>query len=371
MPYDVGGMWKGLKQFDRNTIRRGLKLFFGLSIASITLVFFFTEPARTLDALREVRPLYLAAALGLAFADWLGGGFRMWLLTRGLSARLPFRACVKAALAQVSMGALTPSQAAGGPAQVFVLYKNGLPFVEAVSASLMAFVVTIIFFVLSAGTVTFFDVAGSIQDSHVYTLFRIGVTAFMIFGVVFIVFVSKPEWLRTVIRWFFNFLSLFRKGHFVRPDSVAQRILEAVDEFHETNVEYFSRRLPVLLLALVVTATTFGLKCLIAWFIVRGLGVDAGVWEVVSVQIVILLAVYFFPTPGGTGAAELGAAVLMSSLLPVGTLTVFVILWRLIVTYLAVAVGAVVMIRALGQDTLITSRPGYGRVEKKIAVSGE
>jgi hypothetical protein len=29
------------------------------------------------------------------------------------------------------------------------------------------------------------------------------------------------------------------------------------------------------------------------------------------------------------------------------------------------------MVRALGQDTLITSRPGYGTVEKKIALSGE
>jgi hypothetical protein len=39
--------------------------------------------------------------------------------------------------------------------------------------------------------------------------------------------------------------------------------------------------------------------------------------------------------------------------------------------YLAVILGAVVMVRALGQDTLITSRPGYGTVEKKIAVSGD
>jgi uncharacterized protein (TIRG00374 family) len=364
-------MLNRFKRFDKTAIRHSLNVFFGLSVASIALVFVFTQPERTLEALSEIRPLFLAVALGLAVADWLGGGLRIYILTRGLSEKVSLRTSVKAALAQVSMGAMTPSQAAGGPAQVFLLYKNGLPFVEAVSASLMTFVVTIIFFVISAGAVTFFDVAGAIQDSRVYTLFRFGVTLFMVFGVCFIVFVSKPEWLRAVIRWFFNFLSLFRRGHFVRPGSVATRILEAVDEFHETNVEYFGRRLPAMLVSVVITAATFGLKCLIAYFIVRGLGVAAGVWEVVSVQIVILLAVYFFPTPGGTGAAELGAAVLMSSILPVQLLTVFVILWRLIVMYLAVILGAVVMIRALGQDTLITSRPGYGSVEKKIAVSGE
>lgn len=364
-------MLNRIKNFDKKTIRRGLNVFFGLSIASIVLVFAFTEPGRTLEALHEIRLPFLLTALAIAVTDWLGGGLRIFILTRGLEGKIGFRACVKAALAQTSMGAITPSQAGGGPAQVFVLYKNGLPFVEAVSASLMTFVVTVIFFVVSAGAVTFLNITSTIHDSRVHALFRVGVTFFMIFGVLFIVFVAKPSWLRALIRGFFQFLSLFRRGHFLRPDSVASRIVEAVDQFHETNVKYFGRRLPALILSVLVTACFFGLKCLVAYFIVRGLGVEAAVWDVVSVQILILLAVYFFPTPGGTGAAELGAAVLMSSILPVRLITVFVILWRLIVMYLAVVLGAFVMIRALGQDTLITSRPGYGRVEKKIAVSGE
>jgi hypothetical protein len=361
-------MLNRFKRFDKTAIRHGLNVFFGLSVASIALVFVFTQPGRTLEALSEIQPGFLLAALALAVADWLGGGLRIFILTRGLSGHISFRNSVKAALAQVSMGAMTPSQAAGGPAQVFVLYKNGLPFVEAVSASLMTFVVTVIFFVITAGAVTFLGLGGTIQDSRVHALFRIGVSVFMVFGFLFIVFISKPEWLRTVIRWFFNFLSLFRRGHFLTPDSVASRVLEAVDEFHETNLHYFRSRLPAMLLAVLVTACLFGLKCMVAYFIVRGLGVSAGVWQVVEVQILILLTVYFFPTPGGAGAAELGAAVLMSSIVPVQALTAFVLLWRLIVMYLAVVLGAVVMVRALGQDTLITTRPGYGTVEKKIAL---
>ena len=97
----------------------------------------------------------------------------------------------------------------------------------------------------------------------------------------------------------------------------------------------------------------------------------AGVWEVVSIQILILLAVYFFPTPGGTGAAELGSAVLMAQILPMELLMVYVVIWRIVVMYIAVILGSVAMLRALGQDTLVATRPGYGTVEKKIAVSGE
>jgi len=363
-------MLNRFKRFDRTTIRSGLKVFFGLSVASIVIVFLFTDPGRTLEALREIRPRFLAAALGIAVADWLGGGLRVYILTRGLSGRVSYRASVKAALANVSMGAITPSQAGGGPAQVFMLYRNGLPFVEAVSASLMTFVVTVIFFVVTAGAVTFFGVTGELGDTRVHMLFRTGVTLFMVFGVLFMVFISKPQWLRTVIRWCLNFLSLFRRDHLLRPGGGANRLLEAVDEFHETNVRYFKNRLGWLILAILVTALLFGSKCMVAYFIVRGLGVNAGLWQVISVQILILLTVYFFPTPGGAGAAELGSAVLMSTILPVQTLTVFVVLWRMIVMYLAVVVGSTVMIRSLGQDSLVATRPGYGTVEKKIAVSG-
>lgn len=358
-------------RFDRAAIRKGLQIFFGLSVASIAIIFVFTDWGKTLSALAEMKPEFLLLALLLALADVLGGGLRLYLLTRGLSSAVTFRASIKAALANVSMGAMTPSQMGGGPAQVFVLYKNGLPFVEAMSASLMTFVVTIMFFVVSAGTITFLGVNTSISDETVRQLFRYGVNLFMIFGLLFILFIAKPVLLKTLTRWFFNFLSVFRRRHFLRPGSRANRVLEAATEIHEINLHYLKTRLPVLLVSVLITAVVFGFKCFAAYFIVRGLGVAAGVWEVVSIQILILLAVYFFPTPGGTGAAELGSAVLMAQILPLELLMVYVVLWRVVVMYVAVILGAIVMLRAIGQDTLVAERPGYGTVEKKIAVSGK
>ncbi len=358
-------------RFDRAAIRKGLNIFFGLSIASIAIIFIFTDREKALSAFSEVRPGYLALALLLAAADVLGGGLRLYLLTRRLANPVTFWANVKAALANVSMGAMTPSQMGGGPAQVFILYKNGLNLVEAMSASLMTFVVTIVFFVLAAGTITFLGVNTSIGDATVRHLFRYGVNAFMIFGIMFITFIAKPVLLQKVTRWVFNFLSLFRRRHLLRPGGRANRILEAANEIHSINLRYLKNGMFTLFLSVLLTAFIFGCKCFVAYFIVRGLGVSAGVWEVVSIQILILLAVYFFPTPGGTGAAELGSAVLMANVLPLGLLMVYVVLWRVVVMYLAVVMGAAVMLRALGQDTLVAERPGYGTVEKKIAVSGK
>lgn len=358
-------------RFDRATISKGLKVFFSLSVASIAVVVVFTDWGRTLEALARIEPGYLLVALLLATADWAGGGVRLYVLTRGLSSEISLRSTTKAALANTAMGAITPSQMGGGPSQVFLLYKNGLPLLEAMSASLMTFVVTMVFFVVSAGAITFSGVNTSIADETVRSLFRYGFMIFLVCGTLFMMFIARPSWLRLLLRSVFRFVSLFRKRHLLRPGSRANRAIKATTQIHEINVYYIRHRFPALVVSLLLTAVVFGFKCFAAYFIVRGLGVSAGVWDVVSIQILILLAVYFFPTPGGTGAAELGSAVLMAQILPIELLTIYVVIWRLVVMYIAVILGSGVMLRALGQDTLVATRPGYGTVEKKIAVSGK
>ena len=357
-------------RLDRASIRRGLRVFFGLSVASIAIVVAFTDWEKTRPALARLRPEFLVVALLLAAVDWVGGGLRVYLLTRGLSGHISFRSAIKASLANTAMGAITPSQMGGGPAQVYLLYKNGLPFIEAMSASLMTFIVTILFFVVAAGVITFSGAQTTVTTEAVRHLFRYGVLAFMVCGGLFITFIARPSLLRLALRWLFNFLSLFRRRHFLRPGSRANRMIAATAEIHEINIDYIRNRFPQLVVTIVLTAILFGCKCFVAYFIVLGLGVQAGVWEVVSIQVLILLAVYFFPTPGGTGAAELGSAVLMAQILPLELLTIYVVLWRGIMMYIAVAIGSVIMLRTLGQDTVVAPR-SFGDVEKKIAVSGE
>jgi len=290
-------------RFDRKAIRRGLNIFFGLSIACVALVFVFTHSAETLTALRRVDIGFLLLALALAVADMLGGGLRMWVLTRGLSARLRYVDALRSSLASIAMGAVTPSQAGGGPAMVFVLYRSGLTLAEALSAGAMSFVVTILFFVAATCAITILGVNASVGDTAIQHVFRYGVAAFMVLGILFIAFTTWPGLLRTTLTGVFRFLSLFRREHFLRPSGRAHRLLAAADDFHASNAAYFRHRLPGLVVSILITAAVFGSKCVIAWCIVRGLGVQAGLWEVAAIQILILLAVYLFPTPGGTGAA--------------------------------------------------------------------
>jgi uncharacterized protein (TIRG00374 family) len=121
-------------------------------------------------------------------------------------------------------------------------------------------------------------------------------------------------------------------------------------------------------LATVVTGFVFFSKFTIAYLIVRGLGVEASAWEVISIQILITLATYFCPTPGATGAAELGSAVLMSSIVPVELLMIYVVLWRAILAYSSVTIGSIVILRSMGKETVTFEPENTIFREKKIAV---
>jgi uncharacterized membrane protein YbhN (UPF0104 family) len=105
--------------------------------------------------------------------------------------------------------------------------------------------------------------------------------------------------------------------------------------------------------------------------IVKGLGVDAGVWEVIFIQILITLAVYFCPTPGASGVSELGSAVLMASIVPVESLMLYVVLWRGIVAYIAISLGSMVMLRSIGKEAVTVDTDEANLIEKEIALSGK
>lgn len=359
-----------LIRFDKKSIKKGLRISLGLSIASVALIFIFTNPEQTISSLKRIQPLYLLLAICVSSIDWLGGGMRIYVLTQRITKEISYLSCLRASLANTFMGAVTPSQTGGGPAQIYVLYKEGLSVVAAMSVSFMTFLGTVIFLVITTGTITLLGLNTSIPSDTIRILFRYGVSIFLGIGVLVIVFVAKPDFLKIFLRRIFSFLSIFRRKHFLRPGGSAHDIIEKVDRSHQILIYYLKHQWSTLLTVVLLTGVIFTAKFFIAYLIVRGLGVTAGWWEVFSIQILVILAIYFCPTPGASGAAELGAAVLMASILPNELLTVYVILWRIIVTYLAVLLGSFVVLRYVGKQT-VTLENGTEQLEKKIAVSGK
>jgi uncharacterized membrane protein YbhN (UPF0104 family) len=59
-------------------------------------------------------------------------------------------------------------------------------------------------------------------------------------------------------------------------------------------------------------------------------------------QTLILFLIYFAPTPGGSGLAEILGAALMSIYVPRELIPTYAVLWRLTTSYLTVGAGSVI-----------------------------
>jgi uncharacterized membrane protein YbhN (UPF0104 family) len=72
------------------------------------------------------------------------------------------------------------------------------------------------------------------------------------------------------------------------------------------------------------------------------LGLPAHFVDVLLVQTLVFFLLYFAPTPGGSGIAELLSAALMTIYVPNELLATYTALWRLATSYLTVGVGSLI-----------------------------
>jgi uncharacterized protein (TIRG00374 family) len=88
-------------------------------------------------------------------------------------------------------------------------------------------------------------------------------------------------------------------------------------------------------------------KFTLAYFLMRGVGVAGGYINMLAIQTLIMLILYFAPTPGGSGIAELSIAALMSTLMPGYLLPIFTLLYRFFLLYLPALLGVFVILAEL------------------------
>lgn len=88
--------------------------------------------------------------------------------------------------------------------------------------------------------------------------------------------------------------------------------------------------------------------------ILVGLGMEPKVLEVMAITLIFYLAASCAPTPGASGAAELGFGLLFSSMVPHGLVGLFVTIWRGATYYLNLVAGGTLMaIRLLRRGPLL------------------
>jgi uncharacterized protein (TIRG00374 family) len=129
-----------------------------------------------------------------------------------------------------------------------------------------------------------------------------------------------------------------------KPDLAGRidRMRVGIDQTHDALIKFFTTGRGWLALGAVVvlTGVAFANKLLAGYFVLRALGIPAHFVDVLLVQTLVFFLLYFAPTPGGSGIAELLSAALMSIYVPDPLLASYTVLWRLATSYLTVAAGS-------------------------------
>ena len=331
-------------------ILKGLRYFAIITVAALTAVFLYTSTPQTFEALKHLEGRYMLIAAVLAVLDYFICSWRNHIFVRKIKPGVSQWLCFRANLANLFIGAVTPSQSGGGPAQLFVLYKGGIPLAGGISVSIINFLSTLIFFLVAAAF-SVVMVKDRFSENVIRYLMEYGFVAFFGLFLFFIFALWRPDLLGKLVDRISRLLEKTGTGLGKKIARLGHKAVSELDHYHATCTT-FMRREPILLVySFIITIIMYTNKFTLGYFIMRGLGVDGDYLSVLGIQFLLLFILYFSPSPGGNGIAELSTAALMSTLMPAHLLPLFTLLNRFFLLYLPAALGAIVMMHAIGAET--------------------
>ena len=227
---------------------------------------------------------------------------------------------------------------------IYTLTRYGMPVPEAMISSLMSFVATVIFFAI-AGPVAIFLGAGQSLEEHnvlgpgftLYDLFQFSLGGFIAIGLLMLIVFIFPgravALARRGVRW------LESRGN-PRLASRLSGVPAGLDRSHECLVAFFKGTGWLALFGGVVTsAFAFANKLLAGYVVLRMLDIQVNFVDVLLLQTLITFLLYFSPTPGGAGLAEVVSAAVMSIYVPRELTPSYILLWRTLLAYLSLGFG--------------------------------
>lgn len=333
--------------FDKRHIIKGLRLFVLLSLLGFAAVFFLTTTGESLEALQSFRAEFLFLALFLVLADFILGGMRIYVFfTKEILKKVRLLDCVKANLANIFVAAVTPSNTGGGPAQLYILSRRGVPLSGAMSVSLINFFCSMLFFFLGFLGVFFFTNGGIFPRGLAY-LIRYSFLVFSLVSVTGVFLLIKPESLSFLFKILSWIVKIIWKRDKEKQTKISEKFKDQVVQLRFYLQHFLHKERLILLASFLLTIAIYLNKYFIAYVILRGLGLNVSFVQVLYLQIIQFFILYFSPTPGASGIAEVSSVSLMSTIVPTGYLPVFAILWRFFTTYVGVTCGGWITLKAL------------------------
>ena len=310
----------------------------------ITLVY-GNDLAAFFAGIGRIRWGWLFAGLVLASMDWIGGGLRLWVCARHVFPRPSLWGCILAGGMGAWAGYITPLNSGAGPMTMYTLRRYGVPLPVAVTSTFMSFVGTILFFAIAgplavaAGAGRSLGQHGNLLGLTLYDLFLGSLTIVAGIGVLMGIVIFFPRAVAGLIHRIAEAVGR-RSG---RVAERLERLRRGIDEAHESVVAFNSPKgWLAVFWAMVLSGPSHANKLLAGYVALRALGIHAHFVDILLVQTLVMFLLYFAPTPGAAGIGEVLSAAVMSAYVPRELTPIYIIIWRLTLTYYTLGFGFLV-----------------------------
>ena len=337
-------------------VKPGLTIFLVLSVVSAVVIIYLAADPGTWTHLKELRPQYGILAALLMFVHWCSNAIRFRILVNSLDNNVSLMDSFKAFMANVFMAAVTPSQTAGGPMQIYMLKRAGVPIAKGFAGCLMGGVLSV--FCLMTSTLIVLFAMPSVRAEfaeHLGGIWTSVVIVFLAVVALFFISIFRVGWIKQIMGRGLLILMLVAKRE--RRIAFTKRVLGGVDQYRDSLAIFARTKRSKVAIALVFTLIGLGANSLIALVLLSGLNVEYKPLDVFLVQFILFFITYFVPTPGASGIAEFSSYWMLSSLqVQPNILGIYTVMWRFFTSFIGVTVGGLVIL------SLVSRRKGRQEV---------
>jgi uncharacterized protein (TIRG00374 family) len=325
---------------------RGFEVFVLASLTGfgVTLLYGNNLPA-FMSALGRLHWIWILAGLGLASLDWIGGGLRLWVCARHIYPNPPLKGMILAGGMGAWAGYITPLNSGSGPMTMYTMRRYGVPLPVAVTATFISFVATILFFAIAGPLAVVFGAGrslgqrGNVLGLSLFDLFLGSLTIIAGIGVLMAFVMFFPRLVRDLIHRAAE--AIGRRSR--RVADRLEKLRTGIDQAHQSLVAFNSPRgWLALFWATILSGPSHANKLLAGYVALRALGIHANFVDILLVQTLVMFLLYFAPTPGASGVGEVLSAAVMSSYVPRELTPIYILIWRLTLTYFTLAFGFLV-----------------------------
>lgn len=325
---------------------KGSLLFVLITLATFIFLFLINDSIKLIEVIEQLRFRYLIALLVLVVVDAYLDTSRYFVLAKKINPLVKYRLIFEANMADSFGGAITPFQAGGGPAMLFIMNRGGIDIAKGLSIIVATYFLTLTF-LLCSSLVSVFLFQYHFSNMFLDSLLTYSLMAFtFIISLIILSLFLPQKFLDKTIVYCESRINQSNKIILSVLNSIS-KLLRVIKEYNCAFRQLIFSYPKALFNTLAVTVLYYFNRFLLAYCLVYALGGMISFKNIVTTQSLILFLPYFAPTPGGSGFTEFSINGLMSDMLGGGILFSFTYLYRTLLYYIYVILGGMAIAKEL------------------------